>query len=465
MEIRERVEAYTEAMIRDIQELIAIPSVEEAPGPGMPFGESCARALEEALRMGEALGLRSRNLDNYAGYLEIGEGEELIGLLTHVDVVPAGDRSHWTYEPYGRTFADGKVYGRGAKDDKGPTVIAMYAMKILQDMGVPLKKRIRHIIGANEETGFRCMEHYNQVEEPITMGFSPDGRFPVVFAEDGAYGLEVTARVNGGGPLAIRDIRGGHAHNIVADNCIVTLEGAAHALEQAGEGFRAYAQGHGMAFEAREADGRLTLTLHGTGAHASVPWDGVNAISHMMEFLGPLLPDSPFIRGYNKLIGTDYCGAKCGVQCRDAYGALTLCNGTLVYDADADLATANLDIRFPVTVDFDRQYAEIINRNFEAEGFTTTYTGTDRSVYMDPDSDFIQALYRSYVEVTGDTESRPIHSGGGTYAKSFERCVAFGTQFPGAQEVAHQSDEFMTLREIQQSTEIYVRALLKLLEL
>ena len=466
MDIKAHIEAYLDAIVRDIQDLVAIRSVEDTPQDGMPFGAGCAAALNAALAKGEALGFRSKNLDNYAGYLEIGAGEELIGILTHVDVVPEGDVSHWSHPPYGHTFTDGRIYGRGSVDNKGPTILSMYAMKILEDMGVPLNKRIRHIIGANEESGFRCMEHYNQVEEPITMGFSPDSRFPAVFAEYGAYGAEVTAPVNGGDAIVIAEIHGGHAHNTVADNCIVTLRGDAARLDAAAAEFCRFAQAHDMPQEVRRtAETERVLTLHGVGAHASVPWNGVNAIAYMMEFLADITPNSPFVRGYNELIGKDCYGAKCGIQCADAYGPLSLCNGTLTFNGETAQATANLDIRFPVTVDFDRDYAPVLIRNFEQAGFTTAYTGTDRAVFVDPKSDFIQALHSAYVEVTGDTVHQPQKIGAGTYAKTFDNCVAFGVLFPGDKEMAHLTDECISVEQIRKATEIFVRALLKLLAL
>lgn len=465
MTIRDYVEKYTDDMIQDIQDLIAIESVEDTPKPGMPFGEGCAKVLNECLKKGERLGFRSKNLDNYAGYLEIGTGKELIGVLTHVDVVPAGDLSHWQYPPFGRTFVNNKLYGRGANDNKGPTIFAMYAMKILADMGVPLNKRIRHIIGANEETGFQCMEHYNQVEEPLTWGFSPDAKFPVIFSESGAYGLEVTGKINNSDPITITDLHGGHAHNIVADNCVVTLSGCQKELEKVAENFQKYASSYHMNSEVNLLPISLTMTLHGSAAHASVPWDGVNAIAYMMDFLSNIVPHSPFVLGFNKLIGTDYYGKNCGIACQDDYSKLTLCIGTLSYCQGTDEATASLDIRFPVTVDFDKQYADLLTEAFLAEGFSTTYTGTDKPVFVDPHSDFIQALLAAYREVTGDMESQPLHSGGGTYAKSFDHCVAYGIVFPGNQEVAHLSDEYITLDEMQDSVEIFVRALLKILAL
>ena len=465
MELSAKINANFDAIIRDIQDLIEIRSVEEPELPGMPFGEGCARALEAALRKGEALGFRSRNLDNYAGYLEIGEGEELIGILTHVDVVPEGDVSHWHYPPYGRTFENGRLYGRGASDDKGPTVLAMYAMKFLQELGVPLRKRIRLIIGANEETGFRCMEHYNQVEEPITMGFSPDARFPVIFAEYGAYGLQVTAPVNGGDALTLLDLHGGCATNAVSDKCIAVLRGDGAALDRTAAAFADFAAAHRMQQEtAREGD-RLTLTLHGVIAHASVPWDGVSANAYLLEFLGGIVPDSPFVRGYNRLIGNDYYGGKCGVKCADAYGPLSLCNGTIDFDAQTGCATADLDIRFPVTVDFDRDYAPGLVARFEAEGFRTTYTGTDRAVYVDPESDFIQALHSAYVEVTGDTVHKPQQIGGGSYAKAFDHCVAFGVVLPGEKDLAHLADEYLSAEQMETALKVFVLALQKLLAL
>lgn len=466
MDLQTRITEKMDAIIRDIQDLIAIKSVGEPAKPGMPFGEGCARALEAALAMGESLGFRSKNLDNYAGYLEMGEGEELIGILTHVDVVPEGDVSHWHYPPYGHTFENGRIYGRGASDNKGPTILAMYAMALLRDMGVPLHKRIRLIIGANEETGFRCMEHYNEVEEPITMGFSPDARFPVIFAECGAYGLQVTAKLDEGrDALTLLKLYGGCAANAVSDKCTAVLRGDRARLQEVAASFAAFAAAHDMRQETALEGDTLTLTLHGKIAHASIPWCGVNANCYLLEFLGGVVPASPFVRGYNELIGTDYYGGKCGVKCEDAYGPLSLCNGTIEFDETTGCSTADLDIRFPVTVDFDRDYAPGLVRRFEDAGFRTTYTGTDRAVYVDPESDFIKALHSAYVEATGDTTHKPQRSSGGTYAKSFSNCVAYGIVPPDEPDPAHLADEYITTEHIEMALKVFVAALQKLLAL
>ena len=188
MEIQERVKSYEEAMLNDLATLVSYNSVQGEPQPDAPFGEVPAACLDKALEIAEGYGFTVKNVDHYAGYAEIGEGEQVIGVLAHLDVVPAGEG--WKTDPFTLTRDGDRVYGRGTSDDKGAVVASMIAMKVLKDMNVPLTKRIRLILGTNEETGSKCLAHYVEKEGHIDMGFTPDGTFPGVHGEKGALGLD-----------------------------------------------------------------------------------------------------------------------------------------------------------------------------------------------------------------------------------------------------------------------------------
>ncbi|NMA93418.1 MAG: M20 family metallopeptidase, partial [Clostridiales bacterium] len=182
IKLDERIDELKDDMIRDFQSLLRMRSVYEGKSEeGKPFGPEIYECLQEALRMGERLGLKSDNVDGYAGVLSAGEGEKSIGVLCHLDVVPEG--SGWDFDPYGGEISGGKIYGRGALDDKGPAIAAMYALKALVDCGVPLKKRVEIILGCDEESGMRCLEYYKKHREIPEMSFSPDGEFPVTNSE------------------------------------------------------------------------------------------------------------------------------------------------------------------------------------------------------------------------------------------------------------------------------------------
>ncbi len=460
MEIKKLVEQYKDEIIKGIQSLIAIRSVGEEPKEGMPFGEGPAKALGEALRQGEALGFTTKNLDNYAGYIEMGKGEDLIGILCHVDIVPEG--AGWIHDPFKGEIDDGKLYGRGVCDDKGPAIMALYAMKIIKDLGIDLKKRIRLVIGANEETGFRCVEHYKKVEGGFTMGFSPDADFPLIFGEKGGFNASIERKANTGGVIRIADIKGGEAKNVVAPACVCVLEGPEEALKAIEQKFQIYAVETHMKCESDLKDTRLKLTLHGTSAHASTPSFGVNAVTHMLRFLGSVDIDSPFVNAFNQTIGTDFTGESCKIKCSDEYGELTLNIGLI--SMKEETITATIDIRYPITVEFNA-YAEALKNACEQAGLTYLFEGTHPPLFVDPESDLVKTLYSSYVKVTGDTEHKPFTIGGGTYSRAFENVVAFGVEFPGDANRVHMSDEVISVDKMLLTTEIYVDALLQLNEL
>ena len=170
MNTREQIHALSEEMLENLGKLVAVDSQLGTPSEGKPFGEGPAEALEIGLEIARELGFKTVNLDNYCGYAEMGEGEEIVGIAGHLDIVPVG--GDWTYDPFKLTRDGDHVYGRGTTDDKGPVIEALYAMKLLKDSGVKLNKRVRLIMGCNEETGSKCMAHYNEVEEELSCGFT-----------------------------------------------------------------------------------------------------------------------------------------------------------------------------------------------------------------------------------------------------------------------------------------------------
>ena len=95
MDIKEEIHALSEEMLTNLGRLVAIDSQLGTPSEGKPFGEGPAKALEEGLKIAEELGFKTVNLDNYCGYAEMGEGDEIVGIAGHLDIVPVG--GDWTY--------------------------------------------------------------------------------------------------------------------------------------------------------------------------------------------------------------------------------------------------------------------------------------------------------------------------------------------------------------------------------
>ncbi|MBR5740362.1 MAG: Sapep family Mn(2+)-dependent dipeptidase, partial [Firmicutes bacterium] len=225
-------DTLTEEMLESLARLVKYNSVQGEALEGKPFGEGPAAVLREALEMAEEMGFRTKNVDNYCGYAEIGEGNDIIGLVGHLDIVPAG--TGWDTDPFTMVRKGDRVYGRGVSDDKGGVVASLYAAKRILDSGIPLNKRIRVLMGCNEESGSRCMAYYNEHEEPITLGFTPDGDFPGIYGEKGMFGMIARSR-----NTKIVDINGGFVSNAVCSQCTtvvrssdVDLEALARALKE-----------------------------------------------------------------------------------------------------------------------------------------------------------------------------------------------------------------------------------------
>lgn len=462
-DIDKAIADYEESLIKDIARVVKHNSVESEALEGMPFGQGPADALNEALQICEDLGFETKNYDNYACYAQMGEGEKLIGIIGHVDIVPVGDG--WKYDPFTAQVHDDTLYGRGVTDDKGPTLAALYAMKIVKDMGVPLTKRVRLLFGANEETGMRGVKHYKEIEGDFDYGFTPDASFPLIFGEKGTFGSAFSGDINDNdAKVKIVSLKGGYARNVVCDKCVCELENNEYA-KKLQEDFKAYAQNANLPCSC-ECNNTVVLTLTGVAAHASMPELGVNAISHMMKFLAENeLISCPFAKGYNKVIGLSYLGENCELNLSDEYGNLTFNVG--IIDTNDERVNATIDVRYPLTITTDEfaKHADNMVAIFTDAGLTVDSTKIGPSLYISPDSDLVKSLYDAYVKGTGDTENKPYTIGGGTYAKAFKNIVAFGPEMVGFDYNIHMTDEYMPLDHLRKAVKVYVHAILNLLEI
>ena len=276
------VEAFIDSkkddIIRSVQQSVRYPSVEGEPaGEGAPFGLAVKGALEHALELGRSLGFDVTNLDGYAGCIDYGKGEEMLGVVCHVDVVPEGEG--WNYPPYGAEIADGKIYGRGTMDDKGPAICAIYALAAIKEAGLKMKRRVRIILGTNEETGWGCMNHYKKVAEIPTLTFSPDADYPLVNSEKGIYhptfrcAVKTNIRVNGGTRANVVcgkvKLFVPVAENLIRDHLSVVTD-------------------RGMTVDMEPVQNGTELTINGLDAHGSMPELGKNAMQAAFALLAEL---------------------------------------------------------------------------------------------------------------------------------------------------------------------------------
>ncbi|MCR4951916.1 MAG: Sapep family Mn(2+)-dependent dipeptidase [Solobacterium sp.] len=453
MDVHAMVEGYRTELLERLSKLVAINSREGTPTPDAPFGEGPRKALDTALKMMADDGFKTVDLDHYIGYAEMGEGKELIGVVGHLDIVPANKEDGWDTDPFVMTEKDGIVYGRGVADDKGAVVASMIAMKVIRDMGIPVNKRVRLIMGTNEETGSKCLHHYVEKEGSVDYGFTPDGDFPGIHGEKGMVAAVYRSKKTG-----IRAIKGGTARNVVCPKCTAEVDKCSYSRRALEDYFNSF----DLEYTITDKEATDEITLIGTAAHASLPELGVNAISYLLCGLKKAGYQDPFVDFYCSHFGTNYDGTGVGLNVSDEYGALTLNNG--VISMEDGVITGSIDIRFPVTYTA-KQIVKMFSEHLEDDGGVIEIKGSHDPLFFPADSPLVKLLLEAYQEVTGDMETQPMTIGGGTYAKSIDNTIAFGCAFPGKDYRIHNTNEWCPVDELLLQAEIYVSAIIKLLNI
>lgn len=437
-------------IIDDLRSLVNIKSTVDIENKtdNAPYGPNIRKALDRFLEMAKRDGFKAVDVDGHAGYIEYGEGEELVGVLGHLDVVPLGEG--WTKDPLALEEVDGYLFGRGSTDDKGPTVAAYHALKILKDNNVKLDRRVRLIVGCDEETGFRGVEYYKKHCEIPNFGFTPDAAFPVIYGEKGIIQLKLESSLD----TIIKEIDAGEAGNVVLGIVSATISETTKP-----QAFKQYLND----FNLEGSCTKDSYYIKGKFAHAMAPQEGVNAGVHMFDFLAAQHNDEYSQAIFNFLL--DYNGAGLNINFEGEYmGKLTMNLGVLKVDPVSQ--SALIDIRYP-----DGFEAEtIINTIKEAvtyKGFTVNVLESKPKVFLDPQGSVIKILENVYRDQTGDTKSPLITMGGGTYAKAFDNHVAYGMEFPLEIKPdfvgdVHQADEAVSVESLINGCAIYAEAIVKL---
>ena len=451
MELNAYVEAQKPHLIAALRQNLRIPSVEAPPEEGAPYGRSVRESLDHVLKTAEALGFRTENVDGHLGWCEYGEGDEMAAVLGHLDVVPAGDG--WTCDPFGGELRDGKIWGRGATDDKGPAIAALYALAALRDSGLPIRRRIRILFGCNEETGSLDVKYYldHGGEVPV-MGFTPDGEYPVINGEKGIINVRFSRNFTQTGDIRLLSIRGGTASNVVPAQACAKLA-CPEALAQRISALyapmiRFTKTGYGVFVES-----------WGVSAHGSTPELGENAIGRLLTVLDtlPLTGDlANSVHFLAETLGMETDGASAGIAIQDdVSGKLSLNLGTI--EGDETHLTLNINYRYPVTKGYD-DCAPILNARFAEAGFTRDSEVHKAKLYIPEDSPLVSTLLRVYREQTG-LEGAPKSIGGGTYAKALPNIVAFGPIFPGEEVREHKADEYISVDSLMRNAQIIAAAM------
>ncbi|MEG1311255.1 MAG: M20 family metallopeptidase [Romboutsia sp.] len=443
--IKQQVNSLKGDIISSIQGCVKIPSVIDEATDTCPFGENIDKALRYTLDLCESLGFKTVYKDGYYGYAEIGQGEELIGILGHLDVVPVGELESWEFPPYDGVIDGDKLCGRGTQDDKGPTIAAIYAVKALIDLGIEFNKRVRFIFGTDEENLWRCINKYSENKEEIpNYGFTPDSKFPMINAEKGL--LQVLLNGKGSEDL---ELSLGQAFNSVPDKSIYSGKYEDELVKELDK----------LNFE-YNIDGNKICVI-GKGVHSAVSDTGINAISRLSIALDNIGLENNAIKFIAQVIGEDANANNIIANCMDEVsGKLTFNIGKL--NIDKDKSTISVDVRIPVTYEKEEFTSKLEEK---AKEYNLSYEEYDYlgSIYVPEDNFLVKTLKKVFEEETG-LDGTPLSSGGATYARALDNCVAFGSVFPGKPKTEHQANEYISISDLMNATEIYSLAVYELLK-
>ena len=454
-----------ENIINSISDLIRFKSVSiENDDLSSPFGEECKKALEYTLALGEKMGFRTKNIDGYCGYIEFGEGNEIIGIIGHLDVVPALEEDGWTTPPFEPTIRENKIYGRGAIDDKGPVIASLYAMKAVAE-SCKINKRVRLILGLNEECGWKCIERYKKTEEFPTIGFSPDANFPAIYAEKGILSISLTNKFLLDNFEILEIDCKNNAINVVPKYASITLKyngsSSAYLFESTD-----------LIKVEQISENTLKIISTGISSHAAHPELGKNAVTNLINYilkyfkndylqtllnLGIFEIESPeFLSRKDIAYATEFEDIS---VIQDESGILTSNVASLEYENN-DL-TIKINLRVPVKTSLDNivlQYRKLANifENIEVKELSR-----QEPLLVDKNSFLVTKLVDIYNKATC-TKKEPIAIGGGTYARAFENCISYGATMPGDLDMCHQVDEFIDIDKLMLTANIYAEAIYEL---
>ncbi|MCC9988949.1 dipeptidase PepV, partial [Streptococcus agalactiae] len=465
IDFRAEVDKCKDALMDDLINLLRINSERDDSQADAehPFGPGPVKALEFFLEMAERDGYETKNVDNYAGHFTFGQGEEELGIFGHLDVVPAG--SGWDTDPYEPVIKDNRLYARGSSDDKGPTMACYYALKIIKELGLPTSKKVRFVVGTDEESGWGDMDYYFEhvgLPKP-DFGFSPDAEFPIINGEKGNITEYLHFSGENKGAVRLHSFSGGLRENMVPESA--TARFTSH-LDQTtlGASLADFASKHNLKAELSVEDEQYIATVYGKSAHGSTPQEGVNGATYLALYLSQFDFEGParaFLDVTANIIHEDFSGEKLGVAYEDdCMGSLSMNAGVFQFDETNDDNTIALNFRYPQGTD-----AKTIQTKLEKLNGVEKVTLSDHEHtphYVSMDDELVSTLLAVYEKQTGLKGHEQV-IGGGTFGRLLERGVAYGAMFPGDENTMHQANEYMPLENIFRSAAIYAEAIYELI--
>lgn len=453
--------AKKDAILKDLAELVAINSAEDLANSSSeyPVGPGPVKAMEKFLSFAKRDGFDTQNFQNYAGRINYGKGSKRLGIIGHMDVVPAGDG--WVTDPFKMLIKDGKVIGRGTSDDKGPALAAYYGMLLLKEAGFEPKKKIDFVLGTNEETNWVGINYYLKHEPTPDQVFSPDAEFPIINGEQGIFTLSLDFKdATSTGEVDLLTFKAGIATNVTPQKAFATIK--ADNLDEIKADFDEFLNKHHLTGDFEILKDTAKIELVGQGAHASSPQVGRNAATFLAVFLDRLTLNGTakdYVHFLNEIEHEDFNGKKLGIfHHDDLMGDLS--SAPSMFDFQKGEKAQILDnIRYPQGTDPDKMVKQV-NDKF-GQILTASYDGFEEPHYVPGDDPLVKTLLSVFERQTG-LKGHEVVIGGGTYGRLFEHGVAFGAQPEDAPMVMHQANEYMKIDDLINAIAIYAEAIYEL---
>lgn len=460
--ISQKVDAYIaenqDKIIKTLQDLLKIPSVRTAPEPNAPFGKGVRDALDFTLALAKDMGFETQDMDGYIGCVDHGfqgnEDKELLAVMCHLDVVPEG--IGWDHPPFAAKIDGDRLYARGALDDKGPTISALFALAAVKAAGLKMKRRVRILLGCDEESGWGCMDHYAKTGETPHMAFSPDADYPLVNSEKGI--LHASFKREFKSNIALKS---GSRPNVIPNDAVITLKAADFELEDIVKAAVPLEEA-GFPTDYNLEGDEITVTVTGLGGHAAMPEMGKNALLAALAFLSALPlegADREVVETLHSSLMLDLNAEHLGLDVTDESGRTTINAGVMNWDADG-IHEFSVDMRCPRTLNLEKTF-DTLKQAFGKAALTHTGGELKDGHFVPRESELVSKLLNVYEQRTG-TKAEPLAIGGGTYARAIENAVAFGCERPGVEAPIHMPNEFIRLEDIMFNTYLIADAIVAL---
>lgn len=415
-----------------LKQVMQVPSVKGAPSEHAPYGVEPRKVLALVLSLGEEYGFQTKVINDAIGYVQWGNNEDdYLGILGHLDVVAAG--SNWDFPPFDLSEQDGRFYGRGILDNKGPIISCLYGLKLLKDMGFTPKKTIRIILGTDEESGMSDVPQYLSTEVPPTFGFTPDCKYPVVYGERGIVNVLIHYPLSKVELAAMSEFEGDQFRDHVPDQLQVSIGGQKFAVT-------------------------------GKRSPSNAPELGSNAITLLAEKLQSIKSLSANLQNYFSWVANSFhekhFGEGIDLELVDADSGKLILTPVVLQKTTSGL-DLEVAFRYPVSVKEEKVLTGL--KKALPQNATLEVVRSIPSICHKPDSPEITKLSAIYGEVTGN-DSTPVTTTGATYARKMPNILAFGPSFPGQKGIAHNKNEYMDVADLRMNLEIYTKSIKALSE-